>query len=284
MRYLALFLTTFLSQSTGWTAMISVADLPKAGVLLIGPSDHQYSAFLDRLSLSSSPVLDGFKPYSVLLRNTGARGVAGYAITWTVVSSSGKSKLTTFFSSVPASLKLPRRNPNDSASKASPAPNEVQLVAPAFRVQAGGKLPPNALLAAWLPELQKYAAATAINVTIDSVVFEDGTWVGDNKSHFVDAFQAQISAEHDVKLTIHRARARRASAEEVFGAIKTLAGSEQLQPPRIESPSSDWYRYYSQLTAREILAVRDTAGDQAALSIVYAHFYSVRPLLTKGAQ
>ncbi|HXS94906.1 MAG TPA: hypothetical protein VN736_09895 [Candidatus Limnocylindrales bacterium] len=273
-----------IGQTPGWTAMVSVTDLPKSGVLLIGPSDNQYSAFFNKLGFSTAPVLDGFKPYSVLIRNAGESGVVGYAIRWTVTSPSGKSKSTTFFSSVPASLKLPRRNPNDGVSKASPAPNEVQLVAPAFRVQAGGKLPPNALLQAWLPELQRYAAATAINVALDSVIFEDGTWVGENKSHFVDVFQAQISAEHDVKLAVHRARARRASVEEVFGTVKEMAGSDQLQPPGMDSPPSEWYRYYCQLTAREILSVRDTSGDEAALSVVYTHFYSVRPLLAKGAQ
>jgi hypothetical protein len=265
-------------------AAVSVSDLKQDGIKLIGPSDPQFNAFLTRFGLKSNSVLDTFRPFAVIVQNTGSRGVAAYTIRWTLLQPSGPVENFDFTYSIATAMTFPRRDPNGKPAKAAISPNELRLITPVFSLAASGPAPPPAALPGWSPIIRKCTAASSMSIAVDTIVFDDGTSVGANATHTSERFQAQLSAEHDLKLNIHRQRARIVNPSEIFDYLGQI--SSTVSPPSAASATSaDWYRYYTHLAAQNILRIRDAAGNDAALGAVYADFYSVRPLLTnKGAQ
>ena len=157
-----------------------------------------------------------------------------------------------------------RRQPLSSTGIA-PGANFPHPVGQAVQVQdAGGKSP--------------VAGATA--VSLDSVLFDDGTLVGPDHAGSFDKLLARVQAEKDVHAIL-------TSTNGTASSWATLEGFASSQPVIAVPPghSRNYERQYLlsfKTYAAELLRVRQRQGDAAALQL--AHSSDVYPAIIRGGE
>ena len=116
-----------------------------------------------------------------------------------------------------------------------------------------------------------------IALTLDSVLFEDGTLVGPDKSGSFDQLTARIQAEKDVHAVL-----KNGGTPSAWTALERIA-SGQTSPAPEQSRSQGYRSRYQAMfraSAVELLNVRSRAGDAAANDLARSSaFY---PAIVKG--
>jgi hypothetical protein len=110
-------------------------------------------------------------------------------------------------------------------------------------------------------------------VSLDSVLFEDGVLVGPDKNNSFDAITARLRAQNDVNATVEAGAWPK--LQQIVAAGKTVA------PPRADS---EIYQFFYSLglfdAAEEMLRVRERSGDAGALQL--AASMRIYPTITRG--
>jgi len=107
--------------------------------------------------------------------------------------------------------------------------------------------------------------AVAIAVSLDSVLFDDGTLVGPDKAGSFDQLTARIQAEKD----IHAILLNGNGAESAWAALSGIASGQAVAPTQASRSQPYQGRYASmyKVFAAELLRVRSGTGDAAALHL-----------------
>jgi hypothetical protein len=112
-------------------------------------------------------------------------------------------------------------------------------------------------------------------VSLDSVLFENGVLVGPDKNNSFDAIAARLQAQKDVNSTVEAGAWPK--LQQIVAAGKTVA------PPRADS---EIYQFFYRLglvnAAEEMLRVRERSGDAGALQL--AASMRIYPTITRGAK
>jgi hypothetical protein len=109
-------------------------------------------------------------------------------------------------------------------------------------------------------------------VSLDSVVFDNGVLVGPDKANIFDAITARLQAQKDVNLAVQAgAWSKLQEIADGGNAAPALIGSEIYQRN---------YRLRIVVAAREMLGVRERTGDAGALKL--AASMAVYPTITRG--
>jgi len=164
--------------------MITIASLESEGVVLLPFSSPEFSKALDP---ARDPALDRLLPYAVLIKNGSGRTIIAYSVRWLHTDTAervGLSEATVFdFSIFPSSSSL--------------APGENRVVSttrglgyPWLRyAQIQGKADNT---------LAMFARQRRIVVSLESVLFEDGTAIGPDSNHWIQRWHARIEADRDI--------------------------------------------------------------------------------------
>jgi len=119
----------------------------------------------------------------------------------------------------------------------------------------------------------------ASKVALDSVLFEDGRFVGPDKAGSYDQLTALVQAEKDVHDIITTAK----DLAQAWTVLESVAAG-QTQPVRDQSRSEKyWLRYLTAYRnfSTKLLRARSNVGDAAAMRL--AHMYMFKPKIVKGA-
>jgi len=126
--------------------------------------------------------------------------------------------------------------------------------------------------------------ATSVTVSVDLVFFEDGTFVGDDKSNFFDKVKADIDAQYDLYTEVAVAQNEGKMLDEIFARVGEVAAAKQRSKdwnPSIESQGgkqrsdeaastarrySDEYDRAKASYAQELMGMRDALGAKEAIS------------------
>jgi hypothetical protein len=259
-------------------------DLPENGVWLIAQPDRDYGDKLRQLKIDSNAAVAAAAAHSVVIHNRGNRGIVAYALQWKRRGADGREHGHNVCLAAPAGLQFARVNQAQTASRAVIAPGGLRFVSPQFSTDgADGATPPPAFnpkaAGAQAQSNAPFASALEVTVALDGVLFDDGEYVGPDETGFSELLQAQLSAQHDIKLTVHLSR--KAEAPDVIFAKLAKVAEGPIAPPTDRSDPRDWYNFYRKQTAESLIRARGIAGNDGAYALVYDHLFQGRPRIKK---
>lgn len=307
-----LFAGAFLWRNVKVQAMgvpVNVKDLPEHGVRIIPASDPSFDQRAE-VFFQGQPqmIVDRIKPFSALIENTGSLAIVGSTVKWLILKRDG----TTF--SVPVSSVNPRALMDggeiQTTMGAAIPSHSIRFVSVlgaagvgeqvdmsrswiAFRGSPSeGKEFRRALADGNMDEAFRRSVigkmlteATSATVSVELVFFEDGTYVGDDKSDFFDQVKANIDAQYDLATEVAVALKQGRTPDEVFRHVDHLAAArsridnenvlieDSSTKQTSDSPSesatgrySNAHKHFTASYAREFVGMREALGAKEAIS------------------
>lgn len=272
----------------------NIKDMPEHGLTLIGPSEPSFDSLLAALMKGKPHVpAELLRPYSVFIKNKGKKDVVAYKLRWecakrdgtTIFKDSSTSSAWVLMNwagpdherAVAEAGQVVRKNSVWFYSlKAPPQPMEAteedtdadggwhaiagagEAAASPGRARAAEEADAIRLLNA---ELQTY---TAITVSLDAVVFDDGTFAGPDTSGFLGAVRAEIDARYDLLREMQMGLQGNKKADDIFAAVEAAAAQPAVDIGP-ESTPPDYYQYFRKRYAEEFLGYRQSMGSERAL-------------------
>jgi hypothetical protein len=261
---------------------MNVKDLPESGLSLISPTHSSFNGRLTEL-LKGEPndVLDNIKPFSIFLENKSQHAVVAYMLQWCFTKPDGTNDCFRKAVVNPVALMDGGGLPEQYDSQSSVIkPNSSRFFSIAsldgrgtFRfpvshdeaeqIKQGKRFNKQESLRRHVSELAKYSEIT---VSIDGAFFDDGTFVGPDTTGFFAQTKAMIDAKSDLlnEMNLQLGKTN-ASREEVFSQVEATAKLPDINLNSKSTPT-DYYNYYKKSYADEMLRVRQTLGDDKALT------------------
>ncbi len=265
-------------------AEMNVKDLAQIRVYLTSPSDPSYNALLDKLMKGRlDSRVEALKQYSVLVRNLGNKNIVGYSLTWRFTGPGGHpARQTKQYAQVGALLdgQQPKSKPG--------AWGEIVIRPQAHRFvslmadfgedsQVVGELDPSS--ATRLEQLTAdLAQGSDLSVTLDAVVFEDGSCAGPDEFNFLAGFKAGFQGEQDFFREVTSAADSGQSEDQVILRVKEIVDSLRTSASHARLSQYDFSR---KMRAEEFLGVADKSGFAAALNLARIETYTQRPEFRK---
>jgi hypothetical protein len=256
-------------------------DLNKYGVGLIIPTDAEFGIAADRVLMPhGGDIAPIMKPISVVIENRSGKHIIGYAILWKFVQQSGATVAKQAIFIEPASLadgSRLKRFINHPASASIPQGSE-RLVSILGSIGAATNL-----AGFHNSQLQQQAASFAalmeqskeINVTLDGILFDDGSFAGPNHTHFFESIVKTFDAVQDFNRHVLQLASEHRSDSEIVQWVtqqkNSSAGFSEMSGAEVFAAAS------------EFLAVTDRSGVPAAIRVIQEKTYSLRPaFVNKG--
>jgi hypothetical protein len=108
---------------------------------------------------------------------------------------------------------------------------------------------------------EELAQASSITVSLDGVIFDDGTFAGPDSTGFFARVKAMLDAEHDLLTEMDLSLKEHKTPAAVFRHIEEVAQGPAVQP-RPDSPPDDIYNYYKARYAKRFLRAKGTSADE----------------------
>lgn len=250
---------------------LNVKDLAEHGLIIIGAADPAFNGTVSALQKNKpSPALEAVRPFSVLIKNTGRRAAIAFVLKWELMEADGKVHTETnqYFTN----WSLMGRGTSDPGGNII-RPNAAWFLVPGFGMEVGS---PGFVDD---PKLTDYlnrrgvqlAQYTNVTVSLDGVFFDDGEFVGPNTTGFFEKVGAIRDATWDLRRDIKDRITGGKSPEEVLNHVAEIAKGPRVRLGR-NSTVADYYSYYKQLEAENLLRVRSKSGNDKAVE------HAVEPL------
>ena len=287
------------------TITVSTRDIPNHGLTLLGPASSEYESAMDDYLAAKNDgqkeFVNELKPFSAFIRNTNTRDVVAYKLRWELSGTAIKTithELTFADPAILMGVNPIHVTPAVRAAGSRVVANGSRFVAVASSISypmqygissgtgsdSGSFSPPvepddKILLDKFRNELDQ---ASEITITLDGAVFSDGTFVGPDESGYFGQLKAQIAAKFDILRGAVIALNQNRTPSEIFSHIQTISETSPggLAP---ESEDQDYYAYYRQMYATEMLNVRAVLNnDEQALAFLLEPLNRIWPPLTKA--
>lgn len=229
------------------------------------------------------------KSYSVILQNTTEKTVVAYALRWEYPAPKGQIGIwNQSFGQSSRLLDGSKRKTNPSEDKRGLTidPGEWKLVTPKSYIGSDSSVTSEAMAAdqgyrTYLQSVVSRLGQGDLTVTLDGAFFEDGTFVGPDRSGYCDIFKAEVSAKHDLMARVVTASKTGQGLAQVAAEIESSLPASPQDYLRSGATPSDLYEYYKSRYAQEFLNVRKKLGDEAALGLAYHHSFEHPPAIVK---
>lgn len=221
----------------GQSVQINVKDMSAAGLHLIPSTDPAFEGAFSGLlgSAATSPIIAIEKPFSVIFQNNSSSLVCAYAVRYQLVDASGKQLNSDWL--------WIAIGESGRTSLAVPPGGDV-FITP-LRALAGEPAATGGGNTALDEQAFKRSTAMAnrmskqnsITISLDAVIFEDGTFVGANDTRAWEQINAYLYAKRGV---LSEVAARHASGESDASILQWLSGLTSPNPTATSSESVDW--------------------------------------------
>lgn len=156
------------------------ADWQQKGISLVPASSSEFVNTAPSLTPSNAPPnISSAYPYSFILKNTTSRTIIAFGVRWTCVDGAGQSR----------SHDRVWSNLSNFTGGLAIASGSERLVSPVLTL--GPNLESNALTKALAP----FQGRQSITVSLEAVIFSDGTALGTDANNTIPRIQARIDAE-----------------------------------------------------------------------------------------
>lgn len=264
-------------------------DLPEHGVHIITSADPSFDEMAAKYLKNNS-----LETLSVFIKNSGTRLIVGYALTWELRDGDGKiiSSNTRGYSEPgilmgneipkdlkhttaiePGSARCFSRNSQIEQDTVEAAEQDTALPSHSQDKEDGS----SAIRAMVASQLSR---ATDVTVSLDGVIFDDGTFVGPNVTGFFEQMQAMVNAKVDLLHDIAAA----SQQGDVDQALDSIAAKSREPDAKFNSKSSsdDFYHYFRKLYAAEITNKHHAYGKEKLVPYLVKSYHRARPILRKG--
>ncbi|MFL6215814.1 MAG: hypothetical protein ACJ74J_18165 [Blastocatellia bacterium] len=289
---------------------VQVKDLPEEGVEIIAPSDPSFDLRAASFLKGPDAFIDRVKSFSVIVENTGQRAIVGSRLVWEVVKFDG-TIYRHYVGSANPRIFLGGDQTIQTTLGAAIPPHSTRFISLVGAAAEGEQVDLDTIELTFQgsqDELKQFkqslnqgdreeafnksfiaklrTEATSIAVSIDGVFFEDGTFVGENKTGLFEEVKAYVDAEFDLVAEISAAQKLGRTPEEVIGQV---TGFLMTTPPtETDSPlsdnqavkreqrsrrssfasaesSTDAYQKYKTLAARTLLRKKENRGAKETI-------------------
>lgn len=310
---------------------ISVKDLHEHGVRIISPTDPSFDrraqAFVNS---ESQETIQTIKAFAVIVENTRNIAIVGTRLNWEII------KLNGTIINMPVGSANPRALMDRGESKgvhtaggAAIGPHSTRFISLIGSAGEGEKVDARS---SWLSfrgsrsEMEEFNAAVArgerdeafnksvigkllrearsVTVSIDGVFFEDGTFVGEDKTGFFEEIKAYVDAEYDLATEISVANKQGKTPNDIFEQVRDFllahtrtnektplsdnnAGARTVTDHEITALasvkfSSEPYENYKTLLAQQLMMRKTARGARQVIAEVLKFLETPRiPLIKK---
>jgi hypothetical protein len=269
---------------------MNVTGLPDNGLILIGPADPSFeekagSVLKDRKDFT----YETLKSYSIILQNMTRKTVVAYSIRWEYPAPNGR--IGTWDQSFGQSSGLldghkRKTNPSDDKEGLTIAPGEWKLITPKSYIGSESRVTSEKLAAhqgyrSYLQSVASQLGQGDLTVALDGAFFNDGTFVGPDRTGYFDIFKAEVTAKHDLMAQVVTASKTGQGLGQVASEIESSLPASRQNDSHPGTTPAEYYQYYRSRYAQEFLGIRNKLGDQSALGYAYFHSFEHPPVLVK---
>ncbi|HEY3839170.1 MAG TPA: hypothetical protein VGL72_21495, partial [Bryobacteraceae bacterium] len=211
-----------------------------AGILLIGPQAPNFTPAVARvLGSDQPPAFLAWLPYGVVIQNNSSQALAAICVAWTGTFST-KATATAIGCEDGFNRPLHQITPGQSVVA---MPRGILLRATDLRPYSRG---------AGLGNLSNWQRAESIAVSVDSLVFASGQFVGSDTAGEYEKFKAQLAVPQSVAATLLQKK----ETDTISDVIKWLQSLDAQSRQRFD----DYNVHQSGVTARAILGIYRNKG------------------------
>ena len=296
---------------TAMSFQLSLKDSPEHGIQVTLPTDPGFDEkFLRFVKNQPKDVLECIRPLSAIVHNRSKRVIVGIRLQWEVLKPDGSVlKIPVgsfnpaafmylgrpeFLRKLGASVILPGHSVLLSTGGSATEDQDLQMDLAVLSFH--GSQEDSARFRAELSRGNQLEAfklsqksttgllrdASAVTVSVDGVLFEDGTFIGDDQTGLFSEARAYFDAERDLAKEVND-QSKRKTPSEVFTYVQQLtvplSGTETLDGVRNDTvtdssaagtPNSDprfatLYRFWKATHAQHLLAIKEKVGAKEAV-------------------
>jgi hypothetical protein len=251
-------------------------DGPKIeGLELMSPAAPEFDAAARSLFTGNSNELLKLKPFLTILSNRCERTLVAYALKWEVALHAER-RITTSQHKYPDAVVpgAPRRG-NEIR------PGEQKIVAMSIELDCGrwgGEATQEFYLSQFINWFTQYNDANALEISIDAAIFDDGEFIGPNKSDLVLDFKSYVDAKQDYYRMILQGLDSGMSFDEAFAPVEAVVKANAVNPGL---DSRDVRTMWKRIAAPEVRMWRLKYGDDGAAEI-YRRAVRTEPFMIRG--
>lgn len=249
--------------------------------MLITAGDENFTNILAK-SRDQLPELEAVLPFLVIIRNTGNQPAICFMLKWDLVTPGGV--VSTRHYEYVAAFAL-EGGTMDQQSGSILRPGSAWVFGPGFGIELGTSSiigPTNSLGTILTGIGHDMAQFTSGTVSLDGAVFNDGTFVGPNNTHFFEKVEAFQRARRDSLNELSKKAKTKEDYEDVFDEVKVLAKQPRKRLGR-KSTIDDYYERFKADFALDIMSMKKVSGSQKTLDHYLKSLGREWPTLRKKA-
>lgn len=272
------FLRAFVTFGTTTMALhgaVTIEDLSKHGVCLLGPTSSEFQSV--RAALGRSEVLDVLAPVSILLQNRTGRTMVAYSVRWKCVDVAGK---VTFHNQTFNDIR--RLSTGVEVIAGSSA-----VVSPLFAVLSNSEVRRMNALNNRVHEARatadRFNLQREVSIILDFALFDDGSWIGPAEGDGLAILAGQLESERLMVEQIVQFRVNRASPQVIETWLRARADEAARANFSARVGTIDWKSMYVRQHAEQLLSRLRRTGIEDVYETVrkMSEVKSVRPLFKK---
>ena len=258
---------------------VETVGLSDHGLILIGPKDPTFDNLM--AEKTSSVDISTAKPFSVFVVNKGAQSVAACLVKWEVLLPDGRT--VTPSRAYNGALKTVS-NGRSVHLTGDIVPNGKRLFSLIDSSDSSGRQV--RMGGGGSDIIRQLSDSVKITVSIDGVLFVDGTFVGADTKNYFARLRAEMEASRDLYDEIAQLMNTSVEPKAAMDHIEALANSQlnsaQARSGKDSRSGKDFgYSIMKKRYATRLLGMRKAKGDRAVLEFVRAELSKPRVNLRK---
>lgn len=218
------------------------------------------------------------KPFSVLLKNDTQKTIVAYSVIWRFIGNDGRPGVAgATFMALGALLDGgAKRYTSDTTMYTIVRPGSSRLLSPLHNI--GDDRTPNSPVPASSGQvvLRQLSQTTDLSVSVEAILFEDGTFVGPDPDNLIDTIQSRFDGEHDFYELISRAKQDKRTAEDILQEVGSIRSAYSQSPP------ADEYETARMLASEEFVTMSERMGFDQAVKIIEGRRFVNRPVIRRA--
>ena len=221
-------------------------NLQAHGIEVVAPTDADFNAELQQYTGKYNeviPLVDGTKPFSFFIKNNSSKEVVGIALRWEFVKSNGEVQKSNQIETSPGVLmgikpqdpfmigktSLINNNSHRFMSYFSDIAQQLLNVFKSntykrFEYKLSSEQAQNYISDVESRKRMIFKDVLNVSVFIDAIIFNDGTFIGDNQSFLFEQMSAMIQARRDFIKKLREAKQSGKSDTEAFNEFISRTG------------------------------------------------------------
>ncbi|HMH43834.1 MAG TPA: hypothetical protein VK557_10150 [Pyrinomonadaceae bacterium] len=268
---------------------LNTKDLRNLGISLIGSNEPSFDSLMASVVPNEAREnVEALRSVSVFLTNDTDHSVIAYSVKWEMVTGDGKLKTETREYLAPNALM--GRSTVDLIGVIQPHSTRLVSLAPLVEAAkhpgVGGGAGPgtrgDSALQHYVDALRaRNAQDSKITISLDSVLFDDGRFAGPDTRERFGKIQAIIQAKQDLLTEFEHTAESSKSLQIAFDNLTTVASGTKRELSS-NATTEDYFGFYKQSTAREMLSLRSAFGEDEAAKRIHGVLHHEWPILRKA--